>query len=260
MHEGRAEPVSKDGPDELPVAVVGCGATKRAVATNAGDMYLGAYHRACRAVAAQITTETRTFILSARHGLLPLRTLIEPYDLRMGQPGSVTGETVRNQADKLGLLTAQPVVVLAGRRYSEIAKRAWPTAHTPLEGVSGIGQQLKMLKELAATPSKALPYQPPTPGPAMIVPGRRVETLPGVGPKRGGRYGGPLVSVGAKTSVVACGDGIDRRFANADIQVWATDMVVNAWSHLGLTDPATGRRTTEEWEWLGWTVAEHLAT
>jgi hypothetical protein len=40
-------------------------------------------------VADALTTPDRILILSALHGLLPLDEVIAPYELRMGQPGSI---------------------------------------------------------------------------------------------------------------------------------------------------------------------------
>lgn len=242
-----------------PLVIVGCGASKQPHPTTAGEMYLGGYHRAARAVAAELTTPARTFVLSARHGLLSLSDTISPYDLRMGQAGSVTVQQVRQQAARRNLLDARPVVVLAGRRYAQVVRGVWPHAHAPLEGVGGLGKQLHALGEMRRDPSTALPYEPPSPGPSLIAPGLAVESTPAASPKVGGRYMGTLVTVGAKTSLVDCVDGTTRRFDNTELTVWAPPLLVAAWNHLGYFDPATGGATTGGWEWLGWTVADHLA-
>jgi hypothetical protein len=42
-------------------------------------------------------------VLSALHGLVPLDQVLEPYELRMGQPGSVTPARLAEQARALGL-------------------------------------------------------------------------------------------------------------------------------------------------------------
>lgn len=248
-----------DEKSAAPLVIVGCGATKQAHAAPAGEMYLGSYHRACRKVAAALTSPDRVLILSALHGLLALDDVIDPYDLRMGQPGAVGAETVHDQAEARGLLDAESVVVLAGTAYVDVATAVWAHAHTPLKGVGGMGKQLAALAAMADDPARALPYQPPTPGRALLTPGQRVESIPEASPKTGGRYGGALVSIGALTAVVNCDDGIQRRFPNEHLKVWPARILTDAWRALGYIDPTTRRPTTDDWEWLAWTLVDHLA-
>ena len=84
-------------------------------------------------------------VLSARHGLVGLDEVIEPYDLRMGEPGAVGVEQLRRQAAAMGLLGHPDVVVLGGRRYVAAGRQVWPDARAPLEGSRGIGEQLARL-------------------------------------------------------------------------------------------------------------------
>lgn len=242
-----------------PLVVVGCGATKHPSRTPAGDMYLGSYHLACRRAAARVTSSKHTLILSALHGLLALDEEVEPYDLRMGEPGSVTPEHVRQQAVAKGVLDAAQVVVLAPAAYATVAGAVWPHAQTPLAGVGGIGMHLKVLADIAHDPQCAVPYVQPTPGPGLIEPGVRVETISSVRRKGGGPYGGTLVAITGRTAVVACYDGTQRRFRTEHLQVDPDQMLLDAWKHLGYIDPSTGRPTTDHWTWLTWTVAQHLS-
>jgi uncharacterized protein DUF6884 len=124
----------------------------------AGAMYLGGYHRACRRAAAALTTPDRVLILSALYGFLPLEQVIEPYDLRMGQPGSVTTGRLREQAAELGVDRETSVVLLGGRHYTEAALQVWTHARTPLAGVGGMGHQLQLLARIAA--AGRLPAEP----------------------------------------------------------------------------------------------------
>jgi hypothetical protein len=107
----------------------------------------GSYHAATRRAAAALTgngTTGATLILSAKYGLVTLDRVIEPYDLRAGQPGAVTAQIVRAQAGTLGILDAE-VTVLAGRAYASIILEVWPQAADMLAGTRGIGQQLARL-------------------------------------------------------------------------------------------------------------------
>lgn len=136
----------------LPLVIVPCGGAKLATSAPAGDMYIGGYHRACRRAAAAMATPTNTLILSAPYGLLPLQRVIGPYDLRMGQPGSITSAALRDQARRLGAAPHDQVIVLGGRAYTSAALAIWPAAATPLAGLQGMGYQLQALSQLARQP------------------------------------------------------------------------------------------------------------
>lgn len=142
-------------PEQQPTGlliVIPCAARKLDHPAPAGELYQGSYHRACRQTADALTaTGGTTVILSGLHGFLPLDGTIEPYEMRMGDPGSVTADQLRNQAQKLGLADARTVVVLAGALYTDATRQVWPHASAPLTG-RGIGRQLQGLAELRAEP------------------------------------------------------------------------------------------------------------
>ncbi len=132
------------------VVIVPCGGKKDDTATRAGDLYVGSYHLATRRAAAAIAERTgaRVLILSALYGLITLDQRVAPYNLRMGQPGSITADQVRRQATALGVRAAH-VTVLAGKAYADVITAVWPDAVRPLDGTRGIGPQLARLKEIA---------------------------------------------------------------------------------------------------------------
>jgi hypothetical protein len=88
------------------VVIVACGGTKAITegTIEAGKMYTGGYHKACREAAK--TLGGTVFILSAFHGLVKLDEEIEPYNLKMGQPGSIDAGAVRAQAEWFRILHA----------------------------------------------------------------------------------------------------------------------------------------------------------
>jgi hypothetical protein len=135
------------------LVLVACGARKRPRAAIAADLYTGPYYRACAAYAHWLVGMAgwrRVYVLSAKHGLLPLDQWTHPYELRLGQEGAITAEQVRQQAEERGLLARERVVILGGRRYAALAREVWPEAISPLEGVGGIGKQMKQLRLWAA--------------------------------------------------------------------------------------------------------------
>jgi len=97
----------------------------------AGQLYVGGFHLACRRAAAVLTTPDRILIPSVPHGLLPLDRVIAPYELRMGQPGSISPAEMRRQGEQLHLVDEPRVIVLAGRAYTDAARRSGRTRPLP---------------------------------------------------------------------------------------------------------------------------------
>lgn len=109
-------------------------------------MYTGSYHKACLRWALTNTDTDRVYILSAKYGLLALQDVIEPYELMMGQPGSVAASTVAQQARDRGLSMAD-VIGIGGSKYMAVIRAVWPHADTPLDHAGGMGKQLQWLKQ-----------------------------------------------------------------------------------------------------------------
>ncbi|MBY8868695.1 DUF6884 domain-containing protein [Streptomyces sennicomposti] len=123
-----------------PVVVIPCSGPKLDHAAEAGKLYTGPLHTHARRTADALTAHGGTvLVLSALHGFLPLDQVIEPYDHTWKDPGSITVEELRAQADKMGLADAD-VVLLTPGQYTQRAAAVWPQARTPLAHL-GIGQQ-----------------------------------------------------------------------------------------------------------------------
>jgi len=115
-------------------------------------MYTGSYHRAARRAADTVAASapgTRVMILSAMYGLVDLDEPILRYDLRLGHRLAITAQGLYEQAEQLGLLGTNEVVVLAPTAYADLAIQVWPHARRPLAGTRGIGEQMARLKALA---------------------------------------------------------------------------------------------------------------
>jgi hypothetical protein len=150
------------------IVIVPCGGKKVGTAAPAGEMYVGSYHRAARRAAE--AHGGRVLILSAKYGLLPLDRVIGPYELRMGQPGSVTAGDVAGQAFALGVLGASRVTVFAGRAYADVVAAVWPHAKRPLDGTRGIGEQLARMAGYAGTARQCRPVPAEQRRPAPTAP------------------------------------------------------------------------------------------
>jgi len=129
------------------LVITPCGARKRAAMALAAQLYTGPYFTACLRYARCLQPDDRIRILSAKHGFVPLDRPLAPYNLRFGQPGTVTVAELWAQAEQQGLLDASPVVILGGADYSRRALELWPGADAPLSRVQGgMGSQLRALK------------------------------------------------------------------------------------------------------------------
>jgi len=133
-----------------PLVIVPCGGRKLSTPAPAGEIYTGSYHVACRRAAAALADPDRILILilSALYGLLRLDRVIAPYDLQMGQPGSIGRAELLHQAEQLDLVDERQVIVLAGAAYTAAARQVWRHATAPLAGVGGLGRHLARLAEI----------------------------------------------------------------------------------------------------------------
>lgn len=127
------------------LVIIPCGGKKRDVASPAVELYTGPYFRACLAYAVEMVGPDMIYILSAKHGLLSLDQVVEPYNMRMGWSGCISSEAVRQQAEERGLLEADPVLALGGRDYTRVCRLVWPRCTCVLEGKGGNGRQMKWL-------------------------------------------------------------------------------------------------------------------
>lgn len=134
----------------LRLAVVPCSARKLDRPPPAGGLEL----LAGLALAGAGRVE-RVLVLSAKHGLLELEETLEPYSLRMGEPGSVTAGQLAQELDELRRGGHLELVPLLPRDYARELERAavklWPfvgLAPNPLAGSRGLLEQRRRLREL----------------------------------------------------------------------------------------------------------------
>lgn len=131
------------------LVVIACGASKLDHRAPAVRLYTGQHFRASLAAALSVARDPSTIvrILSAKYGLLRLDELVDPYELRMGDAGSVTGDELADQAAELG--DVEHVLALCPAAYADRLAEAFPAAvvERPLAGL-GIGKQRHVLAEL----------------------------------------------------------------------------------------------------------------
>lgn len=158
--------------------VIPCGAQKLDRPAPARDLYTSPIFRSALATAEALEDEDHHFgaqsdvlILSALHGLVDPDAVLDPYDLRMGAPGSITVEALAEQlAAALGApsFEALPWCDLPDARVTSFLPRAYRVAlaraaelvndaadadavtiHDVYEAAPGIGYQCGVLASLA---------------------------------------------------------------------------------------------------------------
>ncbi|AYD84264.1 hypothetical protein SEA_SIZEMORE_57 [Mycobacterium phage Sizemore] len=102
-----------------PIVVVPCGAQKLDTAAPAGELYTSAHFalvlRAARRLAAE--QAGRVFILSALHGLVDPADVLAPYDVKMGDPGSIQPAAIADQLRRIRRPTT--ITTLLPRAYAQ---------------------------------------------------------------------------------------------------------------------------------------------
>lgn len=140
--------------------VIACGARKAPRPAPARYLYAGpGFLHALKAAEAQSRwcasqrLSAGVLVLSAFHGLVTLDTVIAPYDLRMGQPGSVPPRVVAAQAAAAGIARGCDVYALLPRAYLGVLDAAlrpegiW--VQDVYEGCRGIGDQRSVNRVLS---------------------------------------------------------------------------------------------------------------
>src|SRR5262245_30709215 len=127
------------------IVIISYGAKKLDRAAPARDLYVGPYFKALLAYALTLAQAKDVLILSAKYGLIGVNERFEPYNLKMGEPGSITSIKLSDQAEVYGLL-AEKVIVLGGKLYTGLCRKVWPNLEAPLEGKGGIGKQMAWMR------------------------------------------------------------------------------------------------------------------
>lgn len=142
------------------LVVVPCSAAKLWHAAPAGELYTGSFYRLARSTADALVEQHggQVVILSAKHGLLPLDQVVEPYEQVMGMPGSIGVDSLALQL--VQLLTPMgadaQLVSLLPRAYraalnqalQQLPAGARPRTFEPLAGAAGVGYQRQRLAQL----------------------------------------------------------------------------------------------------------------
>lgn len=151
-------------------AVVPCSWRKLDRPARVEELYRGPLFRSALLAAQALKRDgavDRVLVLSARHGLVSLDRVLAPYDLKMGDPGSVEPACLRRQLLELERATGAAVVELvpllpraydeALRAGAELAVRTGQLCAVlpnPLTGSAGLLEQRGRLRRLREQTTK----------------------------------------------------------------------------------------------------------
>ena len=127
------------------IVIIGCGSSKHDQPMPAIDLYRGGYFSSRRSLARQLVDDDHIFILSAKYGLIRSSQVISPYNLRLGEEGSITKVKIEQQAKRLRI-SNYPAVFLGGRDYYALLRDAFVRVDCVLPKVNLFRQGLFMTK------------------------------------------------------------------------------------------------------------------
>jgi hypothetical protein len=133
------------------VVLVACVATKNDEALPAEDLYASDLFNKSMAYAHKLTDSNNIFILSAKHHLLPIKRVIEPYDMTLNDfdkdEKEKWADMVMDEIEDRYDINKTNFIFLAGNNYRKYLQDRLPYTKVPLEGLR-IGQQKAKLKQL----------------------------------------------------------------------------------------------------------------
>jgi hypothetical protein len=132
------------------ICLLGCVKKKLTCKARARELYTSVLFTLSLRYAERVLKPDRTFILSARYGLLELDKEIEPYDETLSSLSATKrrawAEGVIAQLCEVADLEADDFTVLAGERYIEFLRPHLRHLHEPLHGMP-IGKRIAWLKK-----------------------------------------------------------------------------------------------------------------
>ena len=134
------------------IIFVGCGKSKSVIPCIAERMYVGNYFTTCMKYARSICGKNDTiYILSAKHGVLPLQKVIQPYNETLNDFSeseyAVWLDMVVKQLRTLNIQQNESVVFLCGKNYYKGLINYFTNYTIPLEQFEGMGYQIQYMQK-----------------------------------------------------------------------------------------------------------------
>jgi hypothetical protein len=135
--------------------IIPCTGKKQRVACPVRSLYQGPYFRWTLQWCLTVAKQSEVLVASALYGLLPLDTVVAPYDCRLVERAiPAWAELVASQAVAYELQDYQPYI-LCPDVYAQGLQCVWPDSTIPLAGLGGL---FGVQKTLAANAGR-LPEQ-----------------------------------------------------------------------------------------------------
>lgn len=128
------------------IVILSCGRAKLVGRHKSVDMYTGNYFLQTLRYARSIKSDNDIYIVSAKYGLLKLHQTIDSYNLKMGQPGSISADKVKQQADLYGV-SNDSVMVIGGVKYVNLMRSVFDNVCAPFNEAGRMGPQCRLLKQ-----------------------------------------------------------------------------------------------------------------
>ena len=132
------------------IVLISCVSQKLAQRAKVKDLYISTLFKFNLKYAKKLNPDD-IFVLSAKHGLLPLEKEIEPYNETLNNMRSVEikqwANLVLGQINEVCIIDETEFIFLAGDKYRKYLLPYIKNPQVPLEGLR-IGEQLQKLKGL----------------------------------------------------------------------------------------------------------------
>ena len=129
--------------------IIPCGNTKLATAAPASEFYTGSMFQDSLRTARKLFSDDRIYVMSAKHGIVPLDRVLEPYDVKLGMEGSIDAATLADSLDAAGIegTITSLLPKMYDQLFTEAAAGKFEIDHH-FEGSRGIGDQKARLSKL----------------------------------------------------------------------------------------------------------------
>lgn len=129
--------------------IIPCGNTKLATAAPASEFYTGSMFQDSLRTARKLFSDDRIYVMSAKHGIVPLDRVLEPYDVKLGMEGSIDAATLAESLDAAGIegTITSLLPKMYDQLFTEAAAGKFEIDHH-FEGTRGIGDQKARLTKL----------------------------------------------------------------------------------------------------------------
>jgi hypothetical protein len=142
-----------------PIVVIPCGAQKLDEPAPAELLYTSQHFQLTLRAARRLAEDqgARVFILSALHGLVDPSTVLEPYDVKMGDAGSIKPAAI---AEQLAAIRPTTITTLLPRAYRLALVRAGAVVTDMYADAPGIGYQRGVAAQILASRQHAVATDP----------------------------------------------------------------------------------------------------